>query len=29
MFGYLRITKRRHHAVITNILANGAKWRPW
>lgn len=29
MFGYLRITKRRHHAVITNILPNGAKWKPF
>ena len=29
MFGYLRITKRRHHAVITNILPNGAKWSPF
>jgi hypothetical protein len=29
MFGYLRITKRRHHAVISNILPNGAKWKPF
>lgn len=29
MFGYLRITKRRHHAVITNILPASAKWRPF
>jgi len=29
MFGYLRITKRRHHAVIKNILPNNAKWRPF
>jgi hypothetical protein len=29
MFGYLRITKRRHHAVITNIVANGQKWKPF
>lgn len=29
MFGYLRITKRRHHAVVKNILPNGAKWRPF
>lgn len=29
MFGYLRITKRRHHAVITNVLPSGAKWRPF
>lgn len=29
MFGYLRITKRRHHAVIKNILPNGATWKPF
>jgi len=29
MFGYLRITKRRHHAVIKNILPNAAKWKPF
>jgi len=29
MFGYLRITKRRHHAVIKNILPSGAKWKPF
>jgi len=29
MFGYLRITKRRHHCVIKNILPNNAKWRPF
>jgi hypothetical protein len=29
MFGYLRITKRRHHAIIKNILPNGAKWKPF
>lgn len=29
MFGYLRITKRRHHAVIKNVLPNGARWRPF
>lgn len=29
MFGYLRITKRRHHAVIKNILTSGAKWKPF
>lgn len=29
MFGYLRITKRRHHAVIKNILPNGALWKPF
>lgn len=29
MFGYLRITKRRHHAVIKNILPANAKWKPF
>lgn len=29
LFGYLRITKRRHHAVIKNVLPNGATWRPF
>jgi hypothetical protein len=29
LFGYLRITKRRHHAVIKNVLPNGAAWRPF
>lgn len=29
MFGYLRITKRRHHAVIKNILPNTARWKPF
>ncbi|WP_431860147.1 hypothetical protein [Azospirillum sp.] len=29
LFGYLRITKRRHMAVIKNILPNGAIWRPF
>lgn len=29
MFGYLRMTKRRHHAVIKNILPNGAQWKPF
>lgn len=29
MFGYLRITKRRHQAVIKNILPNGAVWKPF
>src|SRR5690606_39476746 len=29
MFGYLRITKRRHHVVIKNIVPNGAKWKPF
>lgn len=26
---YLRIAKRRQHAVITNILPTGADWRPF
>lgn len=29
MFGYLRITKRRHHAIIKNILPNSATWNPF
>jgi hypothetical protein len=29
MFGYLRITKRRHLAVIKNITPAKAKWRPF
>lgn len=29
MFGYLRITKRRHHAIIKNILPNSATWKPF
>lgn len=29
LFGYLRISKRRHHAVIKNILPSGATWRPF
>lgn len=29
MFGYLRITKRRHHAIIKNILPNAAAWKPF
>lgn len=29
LFGYLRISKRRHHAVIKNILPSGALWRPF
>ena len=29
MFGYLRITKRRHHAVIKNVLPNTARWKPF
>ena len=27
--GYLRITKRAQHAVIVNIVPNGAKWKPF
>lgn len=29
LFGYLRITKRRHHAIIKNVLPNGAAFRPF
>ena len=29
LFGYLRITKRRQHAIIKNILPNGATFRPF
>lgn len=29
MFGYLRITKRKHHAIITNIVTNGQVWKPY
>ena len=29
LFGYLRISKRRHHVAIKNILPNGAVWRPF
>ena len=29
MFGYLRISKRRQHVVIKNILPDGAVWRPF
>lgn len=29
LFGFLRIAKRRHHVVITNVLPNGAQWRPF
>lgn len=27
--GYLRITKRRHHVMLKNILPNAAVWRPF
>jgi hypothetical protein len=29
LFGYLRISKRRHHVVIKNILPANAVWRPF
>lgn len=29
MFGYLRITKRKHHAVVKNIVPTGATWKPF
>lgn len=29
LFGYLRMTKRKHHGVIKNILPAGATWRPF
>lgn len=29
LFGYLRISKRRHHVVIKNIVPTGAVWRPF
>lgn len=29
MFGYLRISKRKHHVVIKNILPNGNVWKPF
>ncbi len=29
LFGYLRLTKRRHHTVIKNILPNGSTWSPF
>jgi hypothetical protein len=29
MFGYLRITKRKHHAIIKNVVANGSVWKPY
>lgn len=28
LFGYLRMSKRRQHVVIKNVLPNGAVWRP-
>lgn len=29
LFGYLRLSKRRQHVVIKNVLPNGAVWRPF
>jgi hypothetical protein len=29
LFGYLRISKRKHHVVIKNVLPNSAVWRPF
>lgn len=29
LFGYLRLAKRRHHAVIKNIIPNSAAWKPF
>jgi hypothetical protein len=29
MFGYLRISKRRHHAIVKNIVPNNAIWKPY
>jgi hypothetical protein len=29
LFGYLRIGKRKHHAVIKNIVPTGASWKPF
>lgn len=29
LFGFLRIAKRRHHAIIENIVPDGAQWRPF
>lgn len=29
LFGYLRITKRRQHSIIKNVLPNGAAFRPF
>lgn len=28
LFGYLRVTKPKHHGMIKNILPSNAKWRP-
>jgi hypothetical protein len=29
MFGYLRISKRKHHAIIKNIVPTNAVWKPY
>jgi len=29
LFGYLRISKRRHHVVVKNILPSNATWKPF
>lgn len=29
LFGFLRMTKRKHHAVIKNILPSSATWKPF
>ena len=29
LFGYLRMSKRRHHVLIRNIVANGQNWKPF
>lgn len=29
LFGYLRVTKPKHHGYIKNVLPNNAKWRPF
>jgi len=29
MFGYLRLGKRKHHVLITNVLPDSAVWRPF
>ena len=29
MFGYLRITKRKHHALVRNIVPTSATWKPF
>lgn len=29
LFGYLRLAKRRQHAIVTNILPNASQWKPF